>query len=275
MQPTFTSAGIGYDFVKTMNIKVLQGREFSKDLATDSLGFMLNEEALRLVGYKDPIGKPFTLWEMHGTIIGIVKDFNFNSLYKPISPLVMYLDQTKAKGSYILAKIEGAQTKKALEGLSNLYKNLNPDYPFTYQFSDAEYNKLYGSEQLVGKLANFFALLALFISCLGLLGLAIFTAEQRTKEVGIRKVLGANSTNLFWLLSKDFLFLVIMALVIASPIAWFAMNKWLENFAYRTQISWWMIAVAGAVATLISLLTISFQTIKLIVTNPINSIKAE
>src|SRR5262249_55189865 len=158
-----------------------------------------------------------------------------------------------------------------LGALGNLCKELNPKFPFTYLFSDEEYTKLYKSEQMTGKLADSFSVLAIFISCLGLLGLAIFTAEQRTKEIGVRKVLGASFSSLFGLMSKEFLLFVTLALLIATPVAWFGMNKWLEEYAYRIEISWWMFLVAGVVAILIALLTVSFHALRTAIANPVKS----
>lgn len=273
-KPMFTQAAIGYDFAKTMDIRVLEGRDFSKDFATDSAGYILNEEALKKIGYKDPIGKPLTFWDKKGTIVGVVKDFHFNSLRVPVNALILRLGETDEYGS-VLVKTQAGKTKEALASLEKLCKQLNPKFPFTYQFSDEEYAKLYQTEQMTGKLADCFAFLAIFISCLGLLGLAMFTAEQRTKEIGIRKVLGASMTSLFVLLSKEFLFFVAIALLIASPLAWFAMSKWLQEYAYRIEITWSMFVIAGLVAVLIALCTVSFQAIKAAIANPVKSLRTE
>ena len=178
-------------------------------------------------------------------------------------------------GVTALVRTEPGKTKEALASLEKVCKNLNPKFPFTYKFSDEEYQKLYKSEQVVSQLASYFAFLAIFISCLGLLGLVMFTAEQRTKEFGIRKVLGASPGSLFNLLSKEFLQLVLIALIIASPLAWMAMNKWLQNFEYRINISWWMFVIAGVLAILIALITVSFQAIKAAVANPVKSLRTE
>jgi len=251
-----------------------EGRDFSKDFATDSVGFILNETALKKVGYKEPLGKRLTFWGKRGTIIGIVKDFHFNSMHVPINPLVLRLGE---KFSYGMAMVrtQPGKTKEALAGLEKLCKTLNPQFPFAYQFSDEEYQKLYKSEQMVEKLSNWFAFLAIFISCLGLLGLAMFTAEQRTKEFGIRKVLGASASSLFTLLSRDYIILVSIAFVVASPLAWWAMHNWLQNFAYQTNIPWWVFAIAGVTALLIALLTISFQALKSALANPVKSLRSE
>ncbi len=273
-EPEFTQASAGYDFIKTMGIQMLQGRDFSKDFATDSLGYILNEEALKKIGFKNPVGMPLTFWHKTGTIIGIMKNFHFNSLHEPIKPLIIRFGEEETYGT-ALVKIDGSKTKRALAGLEIICKQLNPKFPFTYKFADEEYQKMYRSEQVIGKLSDYFAFLAIFISCLGLLGLAIFTAEQRTKEIGIRKVLGASVSSLFTLLSKEFIQLVFIAMIIASPIAWWAMNNWLQDFAYRINISWWVFIIAGIVSLVIALITISFHAIKAAIANPVKSLRTE
>ena len=270
----FAHAAIGYDFIKTMHLQLAQGRDFSEDFATDSAGYIINETALRIIGYQDPIGKPFTQWGMKGTIIGVVKDFHFNSLHTQINPLILRLGEKTGSGSALI-RTEPGKTKEALASLEGICKELNPQFPFTYKFSDEEYQKLYTSEQVVNKLANYFAVLAISISCLGLLGLVMFAAEQRTKEFGIRKVLGARPATLFKLLSKEFLLLVLIAMVIASPLAWIAMDNWLQDYVYRIHVSWWMFAVAGVLVVLIALITVSFQAIKAAIANPVKSLRTE
>jgi ABC-type antimicrobial peptide transport system permease subunit len=273
-KPMFTQAAIGYDFAKAMNIQVLQGRDFSKEFGTDTAGYILNEQALKKIGFKNPIGSRLTFWGKKGMVVGVVKDFHFNSLHVPVNALILRLGETDDYGN-ILVKTKPGQTKAALASLEKLSKELNPKFPFTYQFSEDEYQKLYTSEMMVGKLSNYFAFLAIFISCLGLLGLAMFTAEQRTKEIGIRKVLGASIGSIFNLLSKEFLMLVFIALIIASPIAWYMMNKWLEDYAYKTTISWWMFVIAGITAIVITLFTVSYQAVKAALANPVKSLRTE
>lgn len=270
----FTQSAVGYDFTKTMRLQLAQGRDFSKDFATDSVGYVINEAALKRIGYKDPIGKRLTFWQKKGTIVGVLKDFHFNSLHTPINPLVLRLGEDITWGA-ALVRTESGKTKEALASLEKVCKQLNPKFPFSYKFSDEEYAKLYKSEQVVSQLANYFAFLAIFISCLGLLGLVMFTSEQRTKEFGIRKVLGASPVSLFNLLSKEFLILVLIAMLIASPLAWLAMNSWLQDFAYKISISWWMFVVAGITAIIIALVTVSFQAIKAAVANPVKSLRTE
>jgi len=270
----FTWSMVGYDFTRTLHTKIIQGRDFSKDFPTDSVGYILNETALKITGYKNPIGKPLTFWQKKGTIIGVLKDFHFNSVHAPINPLVLSLGETVNWGE-ALVRTKAGQTKQALASLEKVCKELNPKFPFTYKFSDEEYQNLYANEQVVDQLSNYFSILAIFISCLGLLGLVMFSAEQRTKEFGIRKVLGASPGILFSLLSREFLLLVLIALAIASPIAWLAMNKWLQDYQYRINITWSIFVIAGLFALVIALLTVSFQAIKSAVANPAKSLRTE
>ncbi len=270
----FTQSAVGYDFTKTMHLQLAKGRDFSKDFATDSVGYLINEAALKKIGYKDPVGKPLTFWDKKGTIIGVLKDFHFNSMHEKINPMVLRLGENIEWGN-ALVRTEPGKTKEALASLEKVCNQLNPKFPFTYKFSDEEYAKLYKSETVVSQLANYFAFLAIFISCLGLLGLVMFTSEQRTKEFGIRKVLGASPVSLFSLLSKEFVLLVLIALIIASPLAWLAMNSWLKDYVYRIDISWWMFVIAGLLAILIALVTVSFQAIKAAIANPVKSLRTE
>ncbi|HTL09007.1 MAG TPA: ABC transporter permease [Chitinophagaceae bacterium] len=274
IRPMFTQASVGYDFVKTMKLQLAQGRDFSRDFGTDTSNYLVNEAALRRIGYKDPIGKRLTLWKQTGNIVGVIKDFHFTSLRVPIEPLILRLRDQEGWGT-ILVKAERGKTKEAVESLGQLCKRLNPKFPFTYYFADEEFNKLYKGEAVIDKLSNFFAFLAIFISCLGLLGLAMFTAEQRTREIGIRKVLGASVSGLFTLLSKEFLQLVIIAFVIATPLAWWAMHNWLKDYEYRTAIHWWIFALAGLLAVIIALATVSFQAVKAALANPVKSLRTE
>ncbi len=220
---------------------------------------MLNEEALRRIAYKDPIGRRITMWGHKGTIVGIIKDFHYTSLHDAIKPLIIRYEPDSATDKYgdIAIRIRAGQTRQSLAKLEQLCHTLNPRFPFSYRFADDEYRDLYKSETIVHKLSNCFAGLAIFICCLGLLGLAMFTAEQRTKEFGIRKVLGAKTGTLFTLLSKDFLALVLVAFLLATPLAWWAMHEWLKNFAYHIALQWWVFVLAGALALLIALATVS------------------
>jgi len=264
---------VGYDFVKTLRLQLKEGRDFSKEF-NDSANFLLNEAAVKKIGYKNPVGMPIWWGNREGKIVGVLKDFHFNTMYAAIEPLFIRLDDNLKFGN-IIVRIQAGKTKEAVTGLGKICKELNPDFTFNYQFSDQEYAKLYNSEQIVSKLSNYFAVLAIFISCLGLLGLAMFIAEQRLKEIGIRKVLGASVSSLFGLLSSEFLLLVIIALVIASPIAWLVMNNWLQHFAYRMPIQWWMFALSGGLIIIIAMITVGFQTAKAAWANPIKSLRSE
>jgi len=274
VQIQFTQVSVGYDFVKTMKLKMAAGRDFSKAYGTDSVGYLINETTLKRLKYADPIGKPLTFWGKKGQIIGVLKDFHFASLHEQIQPLIIRYGEQEGYGN-ILVKTQPGKTRDALASLATLAKQINPAFPFSYTFSDDEYQKLYQNEQIVTKLSNAFAFLAIFISCLGLLGLAMFTAEQRIKEIGIRKVLGASAASLFTLLSSEFLLLVIISLFIALPVSWYAMSAWLRDFAYRTPMHWWIFAMAGGIIIVIAMVTVSFQAIKAALINPIKSLRSE
>jgi ABC-type antimicrobial peptide transport system permease subunit len=270
---SFADGVVGYDFVKTMKLQMLAGRDFSREY-NDSASYILNETAVNKIGFKNPVGQTITWGNHKGTVIGVLKDFHFNSLHQKIEPLVIRLDEKWGWGT-ILVRIKAGQTKQAIASLQNICKQLNPGFPFTYQFSDNEYANLYKSETVVSRLSNIFAFLAIFISCLGLFGLAMFTAEQRKKEIGIRKVLGASAGNIVRLLSVNFLKPVAIAIVIAFPVAWIAMDNWLQDFAYRVPISWIAFAIAGVAAILIALIAISFQSVKSAIANPVKSLRSE
>lgn len=270
----FTVVSVGYDFVKTLDIKMLEGRDFSKIYPSDSAGYILNEEAIKKIGYDDPLGKSITLWQNKGPIVGVMQDFHFNSLHVPVGPMILHFGD-QDDGGVALVRIDADKTKETLAGLATVCKNINPQFPFNYEFSDEEYSKLYRSEQIVNKLSKCFAFLAIFISCLGLLGLSIYTAQYRTREIGIRKILGAGVGSLFILQAKDFVKLVIIACLAASPIAGYLMKKWLQEFEYRVNLSWWMFALPALAAVAIALFTISFHSIKAAVANPVKSLRTE
>ena len=269
-----TVTATGYDFVKTMRLTILQGRDFSRDFAGDSAGYLLNEEAVALTGYKDPIGQPFELWGRKGKIIGVLKNFHLTDLHQRIPPLVVHLDEAN-EGGCILVRTNRGDTKVVLAGLKSLCSTINPQFPFSYLFTDEAFLKLYKSEEVVSNLSDCFAALAIIISCMGLLGLAMYRVELRTKEIGIRKVLGAGIFSILTLLTGEFLLLVLFALVIASPLAWWAMQTWLQGYAYRTVMEWWIFGLAGVIALAIALLTIGFQAVKAALGNPVKSLRAE
>ncbi|GAB4020823.1 ABC transporter permease [Spirosoma koreense] len=275
----FSQNAISYDYIKTMGIRLLDGRDFSPEFSTDTSNYLINEASARKMGYKDPVGKEMTMWNKKGKIIGLMKDFHYNSLHNAIEPLILHLqrgisDTTNNWGS-ILVRTQAGQTKQAVASMEEVFKKFNPRFPFKYNFTDQEFANLYKAENTVSKLSSYFAFLAIFISCLGLFGLAAFTAEQRTKEIGIRKVLGASVTNLVGMLSKEFIQLVLLAALIAFPLGWYFLSGWLEKYAYRIDLAWWHFCVALIVAVLIALFTVSFQSIKAALMNPVKSLRTE
>ncbi|GAB3557493.1 ABC transporter permease [Spirosoma fluminis] len=274
---------VGSNFTKTMNIKLADGRDFRADSPADSANYIINEATARLMsestapadrpGMQNPVGKEVQFWMGKGRIVGVMKDFHLQSLHEPIKPLLLCFNYLNT--SYLLVKTRAGQTQQALADLARISKEFTPDYPFNYHFLDEEYEKLYRSEQQVSTLINYFGVLAILISCLGLFGLAAFTAEQRTKEIGVRKVLGASITSIVGLLSKDFLLLVFVALVLAVPLAWWALSQWLRTFAYHQALSWWLFGLAGLLAITIAFLTVSYQSIKAARMNPVKSLQSE
>lgn len=271
---SFADAVVGYDFVKTLHIQLKDGRDFSKEYGDDATSYLVNETAVKMMQLYPALGQTVSWNDRPGKIIGVLRDFHFNSLHQTVDPLIVRLDDRWSWGT-ILIRLKPGSTGMAISSLENLWKSLNPKFPFMYQFSDAEYSKLYHSEEIAGRLSYWFALLAISISCLGLFGLSAYTAEQRTREIGIRKVLGASVTSVVGLLSKDLLMLVLIALLIASPIAWWLMNEWLEGFAYRIEIEWWMFATAGLLAVLIAWVTVCYQAVKAAMTNPMDCLRRE
>ncbi|GAB3995493.1 ABC transporter permease [Spirosoma daeguense] len=263
---------IDKDFIPFFKIKLLQGANFA-GTPSDSLHFILNETAVKRARIKDPIGKSFRLWKDKGTIVGVVKDFHFESMRQKIEPAVFYYRPSQMYAMYV--KTTGQDAQQAVAATQRSFKQYNPDFPFDYAFLDESFNRLYKSEQQTGQLFNLFAGIAILISCLGLFGLATYTAQVRTREIGVRKVLGASVTGIIELLAKDFIKLVLISIVIATPIAWYAMSLWLSDFAYRTDVQWWVFLLAGFVALVIALLTVSFQSIKAALMNPVKSLRSE
>ncbi len=275
MQMLFTD----HDFVKTMQMKLIAGRDFSKSFATDeNEGFIVNNEAVKQAGWKTPkdaIGKSFQ-WVMPdqvlktGKIIGVVEDFNITPLKSAVQPLVMHILPRRFQYLYIRLNSNNANSK-----VEKIFKDFNKEQPFEYTFLDDTINAMYASEKKLGKIFGYFSGLAILIACMGILGLSIYSTQQRIKEIGIRKVLGATPVNIVKELSKEFLKPVFIAAFIASPIAWFGINKWLDGFAYKANISPWVFVLAGAIALLIALLTVSFQAVKAALSNPVKSLRTE
>ncbi len=268
---------VNEDFIDQLGMEVIAGRGFSRDFASDSSQAMVvNEKTLSLLGYTKPdeaIGARYQQWGSNGKIIGVVKDFNFRSLQQDISPLTMRLEPRST--GLITVKLQGENVSKALNSIEAVWKSLKPADPFEYHFLDELFDAQYQAEEDFGNLFLSFALLAIFISCLGLLGLAAYSTIQRRKEIGIRKIIGASVGSIVNLLSKDFLKLVVISFIISAPIAWYAMQSWLEDFAYKVNIEWWMFVLAGVVAIIIALVTVSFQAITAAISNPIKSLRTE
>ncbi|WP_394772273.1 ABC transporter permease [Mucilaginibacter sp.] len=263
---------IDKDFTSFFKMKMAEGNTFT-GAVSDTAHFVLNEAAIKQMGLKDPIGKRFMMQGIKGKIIGVVKDFHYASMKEKITPAVFWYQPQHFSTVYVKTTTKDA--KKALAAAGAQFKQYNGEYPFGYAFLDDVFNSLYQSEQREGSLFNYFASIAIFISCLGLLGLAAYTAQVRTREIGVRKVLGASVTRLVGLLAQDFIKLVLIAILIASPIAWFAMHSWLQAFAYRIDLSWWVFIVAGLLAVIIAFATMSFQTVKAALTNPVKSLRSE
>lgn len=261
------------NYGQTIGWEISAGRDFSRSFAADSAAVILNESAVRFMGLKQPIGETIQWFGQPYTVIGVSKDMIIESPYDPIRPLVSVLSPT-AGGSVTLKLHPGISTHTALEKIETVFKKFNPEQPFSYSFIDEEFAKKFLTEERVARLAAFFAALAIFISCLGLFGMASFTAEQRIKEIGVRKVLGASVFSLWKMLSKDFVTLVLISLMIAIPLGYYFMNNWLSNYEYRYTIAPWIFIVAGFGAILITLATVTYQSIKAAIVNPVRSLRS-
>jgi putative ABC transport system permease protein len=274
LSTAFPISNVTHGYGKTIGWKIKEGRDFSGEFTSDSSAFILNEAAVKFMGLKNPIGKTIKWNDKPFQVIGVIKDIIFESPYQSIRP---YIYQMTGDQSYVVTvKINTRMgVSKALSDIEKIFGKYNPELPFDYKFIDQEYSKKFGDEERIGKLASFFAVLAIFISCLGIFGLATFIAEQRTKEVGVRKVLGASVFSIWRLLSKDFIMLLIISLIIASPTAYYFMHNWLQNYPYHSEISWWIFVLAGIGALLITLLTVSFQAIKAALMNPVKCLRME
>ncbi|HET7115248.1 MAG TPA: ABC transporter permease [Hanamia sp.] len=271
--------GIDEHYIPTLGMTMVQGRNFSKDFPTDSSAIIINEAFAKMLGNKDVLNEPLYYMKNYPStdltkyhIIGVVKNFNFNSLHNVVTPLVLLLSHQNGS---IAFRINTAHINNLISSIQQIYQKVAPAQPFKYSFMDDDFNKTYQAEQKMAGLSITFSILAILIACLGLFGLVTYAAEQRTKEIGIRKVLGASVSNVWAMLSKDFLKLVLIAALIAFPAGWWAMNKWLQSFAYRIHISWWVFVIAGLTAILIALITVSFQAVKAAVANPVDSLRSE
>jgi len=273
VQIAITQMAVGYDYLATMGIQLKEGRDFSRDFPSDRSAYVINETAARIMNLNNPLGQVITFWDIPGPIIGVAKDYHFNSLHNAIEPVILHFHPEWS--NLMIVRAEAGRTAEALEGLKEVTKKVSPLFPFDYRFVDDTFEEQYRGEATAGRLTNYFSGMAVLISCLGLVGLIAFTVEQRTKEIGVRKVLGAPVASLYGLLSGDYLLLVAIAFGIAAPAGWFFMNNWLNGFAYRTTIPWSVFGVAAAAALGVSLLTISYQVLKAVMTNPIKSLRSE
>ncbi|GAB3557450.1 ABC transporter permease [Spirosoma fluminis] len=277
----FSTVWVTHDFGKTVGWQFKEGRDFSRKFTTDSLAVIINESAVKFMGIKNPIGTVVKWGRVDApdkpgyfTIIGVIKDVLAESPYEPVKQAIYFLDYENV--NWIALKLNpGRSASESMAVIEATFKKHVPSAPFEYKFANEEFGKKFASEERFGRLAGGFALLAVLISCLGLFGLASFTAEQRTKEIGVRKVLGASVLNLWSLLSKDFVVLVVISCFLASPIAYYYLGKWLQEYTYRTELSWWIFAASGVGALLITLLTVSYQSIKAAVMNPVKSLRTE
>ena len=265
---------VDYDFLPTMQIELLEGRNFSRSFSTDTAAILLNKAAVKALGSQNLLNEEIIHTGTGRTfrVVGIIKDFNYESLRNEIQPMVLTLN---TQGSYLSARISSEDVSATVAQIESLWEQHSPDQPFQYTFMDDNYDALFRAEQRLGRIFSVFAGLAIVVACLGLLGLAAFMAEQRAKEIGIRKVMGASFTNIIILLSRDFSKLVILAFGLAIPVAYYAMQWWLEGFAYRTDINPWVFVLAGIGALLAAWLTVSWQSIKAAIANPVESLKNE
>ncbi len=271
---SLTYTRVDESYVDVLKLKIVEGRNFSAQFASDSSAFLLNQTAAEMLGWQEPLGKQISMGNFaQGPVIGVVEDFHFQSLHNEVKPILFMFNRWRP--SYVAVRLQGGQIAEGMAAIKNLWQEFSPDSPLAYSFLDQDFQALYASEERVANVFITFSFLGVFIACLGLFGLISFTAEQRTKEIGVRKVLGASVVNVTTLLSKDFIKLVLIANFAAWPLAWYAMNKWLQNFAYRIDISWPVFALAGGLALVIALFTVSIQAIRAALANPIESLRYE
>ncbi|HNV30030.1 MAG TPA: ABC transporter permease, partial [Cyclobacteriaceae bacterium] len=269
----FENVRVNYDMLETLGVEMAEGRTFSREHSTDTSKIIFNEAAIRVMNMEDPVGKVIKLWDQYDLeIIGVVKDFNFQSLHDVVNPLFFMLDQRNTWN--VMIRLEGGKEKETLKALTDFYKEYNPGFSFEYTFQDQEYAKQYAAEQRVATLSGYFAAFAILISCLGLFGLATFTAERRLKEIGIRKALGSSSTNIVMLLSGDFTRMVLLSILIGLPVSYWLLNGWLERFAFHIDLEIWYFAAAGLIALLIAWLTVASQAIKAAMINPVKCLRS-
>ncbi|MEO6303679.1 MAG: FtsX-like permease family protein, partial [Bacteroidia bacterium] len=268
----FTGIGVDVDFTKTTGLKVLQGRDFS-GMPSDSMAVIFNKTAIKAMGFKNPIGMQVKYGPDKCIIIGVVDDMVMQSPYTPVSPLVVFFNKNS---KYLDLRLNNKQSTHAgMKRIETIINKYNPVYPFEYQFANDEFNKKFLNEELISKLANIFSALAIFICCIGMAALTAFTIEKRTKEIGVRKVLGASLTQLVILISNEFIKLVSIALLISIPLTWFLMNKWLQKYSFHTSISVWLFVIVGLLIISLTFIIVFLNTLKTANTNPIKSLRTE
>ncbi len=263
--------GVDQNLIPLLKIQLLAGSNFTGSKA-DSSHVILNETAVRKAGIKDPVGKRFDLSDKHRTIIGVVKDFNYASLHQAVEPVAFYYEPA---GWAFYVKADGRDIHAALASAERIYRSYPSDDPFTYTFLDEQFSRMYKSDQQLGILFSVFAIVAVLISCLGLLGLATYATQVKKREIGIRKVLGATTMRISSVLTREFLWLVLIAFAIATPVIWWAMQRWLEDYVYRIQIPWWPFLLTGGMVLLIALMTVGFQAVRAAMANPVNNLRSE
>ena len=269
----FENVRVNYDMIETLGIQLEAGRAFSRDFPSDTSAIILNEAAVQVMGLKDPVGKTMKLWDEEKRIIGVAKNFNFESLHENIKPFLFRLAPKETRT--IMVKIENTSEKEVLIKIQNLYQKYNPDYVFDYGFLSTAYQAQYVAEKRVAVLSRYFAGLAILISCLGLFGLASFTAERRIKEIGIRKILGSSELGIVYLLSRDFTEIVIAAIVIALPVSYIITSYWLDSFAFKIELKVWYFFSGGIIALFIAWFTVGTQAIRAARINPVKSLRSE
>jgi putative ABC transport system permease protein len=264
--------GCDVDYAKTYKLELLKGRFFSSGFSTDNTATVINKEAAKILGFENPVGELITSPEGSKlNIIGVVKDFHMQSLHHKIGPLIMQLGAS----NNFYVKMKPDKITSSVDFIKKTFKSFDPGLPIDFHFLDDDYDNLYRTEKRIGRIFGYFSLLAIIISCLGLIGLSSFMTERRTKEIGIRKINGAKSVQIFFLLSGEYSLWVMISIIIACPLAWYVMNKWLQNFAYRINPGWWIFALSGAIALLIAFLTVSWQSYRAASKNPVEALRYE
>ena len=267
-------ACVDYDYFETFDMEMMHGRSFSHDFPADKENYIINEAALQLTGFKDPISKMFSMWIYDGKIIGVVKNFHGTSLHNDIRPIVFVMYKNLPY-FHMFIKTKTSDIPSTIKHIKSTIEKFAPNFIFEYTFLDDKFNQQYQREERLANILNYFTFLAIFISCLGLFGLASFMAEQKTKEIAVRKVFGASISRIIGLISKEFIILVLIANLIAWPTAYFIMNRWIQNYAYHTKIDLMFFILAGIIAISITILTVSYQAVKAASRNPVDSLKYE